>query len=501
MTVVRSRPLWVLVLIALVAGGCKRPIRQESEEAERPPASGAPVVNPKDLGQPQPSGQAAREGPAESTPPMPPAAERDAGRADRLPAANAAGRPSPVAVCGHAVAFAGCEPSADGELTLLMCDPGDNALQGHQGAQKGHGGHAWDGAYHEVPVHFGRYRPSIVLLPAGGFTITGGVVVRPAAADAAAGAEAERATRATAMPDLSQDFGPRWPGLCGPTSAADVLFDMAAARPDLLRGHPRGPNPEADMGCVRLVTGGRDAISRTSLAGRMGIGSDGDGATSEGIRDGLAAWLDDREPDRWRVDLDWLDDKRQGEREQREFFMRLASALASGGGAVLCLWPGVEFADAPTDEAAPEGRSVAAGDRDGGNRGRGDGPPERPAAGRSGDSPVLPSLPPAGFPERPKVETDQGPSLPGAGGSDGDTQAARQQAERKLAEAGRRLAKGEERLAMELASQAAGLLAPLVGTDPQVDAAMREAVDLCARIESRLPGRRRADPDKPTKYE
>lgn len=489
------------ISIVVVAVGCTRPRFPRAADRDRPARNQQAAAT--DTEPANQSSQSAGASPADR-----PASSVPGKRAERLPAANSTGRPSRVAVCGHAVAFAGCKPSAEGNLEVLLCDPGDNAIQGHPG-------HAWNDRYHSVPLHFGKYRPSIVLLPAGTFTITGAIVVRPADAVAK---EAENATRAAAMPDLSQDFGPGWPGLCGPTSAADVLFDMAARQPELLQGHPRGPSAEADEGCAVLVTGGREVISDASLAGRMGIGPDGNGATSEGICSGLASWLDEREPGQWRVELDWLDDRREGKGEQRRFFAGLSAALETGGGAILCLWPGSEFVDAPADDVS-EGNDGDGGGAVASDRREGKSSVDRPAASsgatssggrqstptrsvrRSDGSTALPPLPPAEFPNRPDPVSDEGPTLPGAGNPSEDRRLTQRKASRKLEEARRRFVKGEERLAMELASQAAELLAPHVGTDSEVDATMREAVDLCSQIERKLPRQRSVDSEKPTKYE
>lgn len=389
------------------------------------------------------------------------------------------GRPAPSAQCGHAVAFAGWRPDGGGTRdVLLVCDPGDNSLA--------EVGHAWAPTPRDLPIHFGRQRPSVVLQPAGAFTVTGAIVVAPRRGRP--GAPRMQETRAAGMPDLSQDFSPRWPGLCGPTSAADVLFSIGERHAAVLAGRARGPGAEADAGVALLIAGGMDRIAPESLAGRMGVRPDGDGATNEGMRRGLEAWLDEFAPDEWQARLDWFDDA-AGERtpgEQREFFGRLAAATEAGGGAVLCLWPGTEFADEPVDPAAaqlaagPEGTDAAAG----GDAGGGQAPP----------------LPDAAFPELPPAARQEPTALPGRPEAT-DPRAAAAAAAKKLDSARRRLERGGAARAYEEATEAVALLHQAARRDPDLRARLAEARELCRECEARIPARSRLDSDKHTQFD
>jgi len=210
------------------------------------------------------------------------------------------------------VAFAGWKPSKDGSRdVLLVCDPGDNTLEGRTL-------HGWDAKPRELPVYFGKRRPTIVLLPAGAFTITGAVVIAATNADNASPHNIEPVL-ATGMPDLSQDLSPAWLGLCGSTSGANILFYMGQQHPKLLPGFPRGPSDEADAGVVTMVVGDRERIRPDSLAGRMGTSQDGSGATNNGMRAGMESWLDEHDKGKWSSALDWFDDREKSRDQQRQF--------------------------------------------------------------------------------------------------------------------------------------------------------------------------------------
>lgn len=392
------------------------------------------------------------------------------------------GRPAPTAQCGHAVAFAGWrpDPSAVRDV-LLICDPGDNSLENVR--------HVWVGRPRELPVHFGRQRPAVVLQPAGGFTITGAVVIAPRSALPGSVRMAE--TRTAGMPDLSQDLSPRWPGLCAPTSAADVLFTLRDPGEGLRARLPRGPDPEADAAVVKLVAGRLERITPDSLAGRMGVGQDGIGATNDGMRRGLDAWLNATSPDRWDVTLDWFDDC-EGDRrraEQRAFFGRLAAAVEAGGGAIICLWPGTEFAENPVGPndalASDDPASEATPPRSAG------GPLQSP-----GDSVPLPE---AAFPAIPAAPR-QSQSLPGRK-APLDPATAVQQAEQKLEQAHEKLDRGRAEDALELAAEAVSLLHEASRFDPAIRPRLTLAIALCRECDAQIPPRRRADPHKPTQYE
>jgi len=366
------------------------------------------------------------------------------------------------------VAFCGWRPEPDARRDVIwVSDPGDNVLA--------EVGHLWDSQPHDLPIYYGRRRPTLVLEPAGVFTITGAVVIE--ARGPAAKPLQEGEVRAEGMPDLSQDFNPAWPGLCGPASVADVLFSMEASGHSVLAGFPRGPGPQADAGVVALVSGDPERITPHSLAGRMGIGPDAVGATNNGLRDGAAAWLDEQAPDRWRVRLDWLDDEFRTRDEQQAFFGRLAAAVASGGGAVLCLWPGAEFADEAVDEEGPTEDRVEASE------------PRPPAPGglAADHLPDIPQAPDAAFPVV-RTQEPTGAGLPGkpGGGIDAESEAAT--GREKLALARARAGEGRPQLAFQLAMQAVERLDRAAAAGSACEADLAAAVELCQSLERRLPG-------------
>jgi hypothetical protein len=399
-------------------------------------------------------------------------------------------RPSPSAVCGHAVAFAGWKPAGDGARDLvLVFDPGDNRLEERS--------HVWNGKPREVPLHFGSRRPTLVLLSAGVFTVTGAVVIVPAVR----GPTPPRfeATIASGMPDLSQDLNPRWPGLCGPTAAADILYSLHSRGRPVLDGFERGPGVDADQAVERLVVGGQAEIAGESLAGRMGIGPDGDGATNEGLKDGCLSWLDESDPGNWAVELLWFDDARKTVKEQRAFVGRLAAALEAGGGAILCLWPGSEFSDAEAGEAMTDTDSGGKSDSAGATAAKKRLPPRAAQPPRPAGAPELPA---AEFPKLPAPPADARPALPGRPRSPADDPGialATARDKRRAAES--RLDRGDVATALALATQGVQLL-----VEPsRVDNACREELDrllaVCKAVEARMPPAAKVGGDRPTVYE
>lgn len=391
------------------------------------------------------------------------------------------GRPAPSAQCGHAVAFAGWKPDGGGARDVLhVCDPGDNSLA--------EVGHTWAADPRDLPIHFGRQRPSVILEPAGAFTVTGAIVVTPRRGGSAEPLMQE--IRAAEIPDLSQDFSPRWSGLCGPTSAADMLFAIGARHVEVLAGRSPGPGDEADAGVALMIAGGMDRITPRSLAGRMGVRSDGVGATNEGMRRGLEAWLDEFTPDAWQTRLDWFEDA-AGERpprEQREFFGRLAAAVEAGGGAVLCLWPGTEFANEPVQPPAQE--------RDAAAQTAAAAPPSSQDGPRDG----MPPLPNAEFPELPVPVPLEPKGLPGRSDAT-DVRAAAASGEKKLESARRRLERGDPKRAYEEAAEAVSLLHQAAQRDPALRPRLAAALELCRACEVRLPRRGTINPGKTTQFD
>ncbi|MFM7242640.1 MAG: hypothetical protein ACKO40_00500, partial [Planctomycetaceae bacterium] len=297
-------------------------------------------------------------------------------------------------------------------------------------------------------------------------------------------------TLARAMPDLSQDFSDKWPGLCGPTCAADVLFSMHDRDDDVLAGVDRGPGEAADAGVVQLVAVGLEALEPRSLAGRMGVRPDGVGATNEGMRRGLASWLDDADPEGWQVELDWFSDA-DGERpraQQREFFGRLAAATEAGGGVILCLWPGSEFADQRVESpTAPPAETAASGGP------RKSGRPAAPAG------PAAPPLPEADFPAPPPAA---GPpaDLPGRT-EEVDLEKVRSHAKRLLESARRELKRGDAEDAYEVAVKAVALLSSVPQPDDNLRATLADAIGLCRQCAGQMGPGRRVDRTKPTEFQ
>jgi hypothetical protein len=305
-----------------LASGCQRP--QASNDGNKSPAAAAPT---RGTGSP----------PRERSPRSQPSAEDSSEPRRAASPAPLEGNPSPENVCGHAVAFAGWQRETGEELgRLLFCDPGDNSHD------TGRGKHIWNALPAETPIHSGRFRPTLVLEEAGAFTVCGAVVVSPRGP---ARARAQERPASDAMPDLSQDVCELWSGLCGPTAAANLVYAIGARRGVLTEGLPRGPSAEADAAAANLIAGTDNEVRDGSLAVRMGIATDGKGVTNNGLRTGLASWLAEKDPDSWSVDLVWLDDVARDVGMHAAFFERLEAETRAGGGAVLCLWPGTEFAE------------------------------------------------------------------------------------------------------------------------------------------------------------
>lgn len=462
--------------VPLAATGCNSSNTPSRENT--PPAREAA----RDPGGKQASPRRAEDVPAAAVP--------DRGLPSPQPSLRLPRRPAPSAICGHAVAFAGWKPSADGiRDVVLVFDPGDNRLEERL--------HVWNGKPREVPLHFGTRRPTLVLLPAGAFTVTGAVVIAPAGR----GQMPPRLqfTIASGMPDLSQDFDSRWPGLCGPTAAADIFYSMHARGRPVLVGFGRGPGVDADDAVERLVVGGRGGIAGESLAGRMGIGPSGDGATNKGLQDGCLSWLGEHDPDGWAVELEWLDDALKTADEQRLFFGRLAAALDAGGGAIVCLWPGSEFSDAAAGEAE-EDAAAAVGNDLADATGADEPRPPRPATLRPPASAL--DLPAAEFPELPARPADTRPALPGRPRSPKDDPGealTRAQDKRRAAEV--RLDRGDMATALALATQGVELLVGPSRTDNACREELGRLLAVCRAVEARMPPADEVSGDRPTVYE
>ena len=361
----------------------------------------------------------------------------------------------------------------------MLCDPGDNAIEGRSL-------HGWAAKPRELPVYFGTRRPSIVLLPAGAFTVTGAVVVTATDSDKTASTQPEPAT-AAGMPDLSQDLNPAWIGLCGSTSGANILFYMGQQNPKVLGGFLRGPSNEADAGVVKLIVGSLECIHPDSLAGRMGTSEDGSGATNLGMRAGMESWLSANDEGRWSANLDWFNDQERSREQQREFFSRLAASVRGGGGAILCLWPGTEYSDSAVGEDEDESTASAADRGDSKDTSTPAAESTKPAASRSADTAPQSPLPDAAFPALPPSPSGSRPTLPGRPPSGLSEREAIEQAAKQLASARARLESNEPAKAFDHVTQVVTLLQQH-GVDGD-DAAqlLADAMDLSKEIERRLP--------------
>lgn len=422
----------MVLAICLVAGGCS------AATLPKPRSASVPEKSPRNAAQ-------SADSPARM--PLRPAVK---------------GRPAPTAVCGHAIAVLGWRGGNATGDAILVCDPADNGLTGS-------GGHDWRPHPRALPVHYGRRRPSVVLLPSAPFTITGAIVVTSRTA------VKPRVDTATAegMPDLTQHFDDRDPGLCGPTSAADVLFAMAGRAPAVLPRAERGPSDRADAAVKALIAGAATGKTRdpASLAGRMGIAIGGAGATNQGIRDGIDAWLAEAEPGAWQVSLDWFDDTEKPRSAQQAFFQRLAATIDGGGGAILCMWPGSEFADGavaePTGGEPPAGAAATEPVEAG---------PQTPATAE----------PANGFPGRSMTRSAAD---------------AAQDARRALEKARRQLASGDAFEALERVGEAIEAVRLHAPSDAECRAQLDAARELAAEVESRAGSPRGTVLEKPTVFE
>jgi hypothetical protein len=392
------------------------------------------------------------------------------------------------------VAFAGWRPTGDGTRDrLLVCDPGDNALEGRPL-------HGWDAKPREIPIYFGTRRPNVVLLPAGSFTVHGAVLIRPTS-EATDNAPRKEEATADGMPDLSQDINPAWVGLCGSTSGANVLYCMAQRKSGVLPDFPRGPSAVADEGVVRLLTGQPTEVLPRSLAGRMGTSQAGYGATNAGMREGMESWLNEHDSGSWTVTLDWFDDAEKPREQQRDFFGRLADAVRNGGGAILCLWPGTEFSNAPvaeSDSAQSSGDADADGETPSAQQPTNKSPPGRP---RSPQPRPEGDLPDDSFPAVPPASATPRPALPGRTGSGPSPKEAVAQAQQQINEARRQLTRNEPTQAFEHATRAVAVLHEHGGDDADSAKTLADALALCKEIEPRLPKPARDSSERRTLFQ
>jgi hypothetical protein len=285
----------------------------------------------------------------------------------KQPASSRPSRRNPV---GHAIALASIRGvNTERQLQITVMDPADNETAKRDEAEidrtfsPPH--HNWLPIPYRLNVRWGRQRPAIELREGRFFTIVGAVLIQPAAA-------APRPTfnaSAQRMPDLSQNLRPEWPGLCGASAAADVLYQIGHGDPAIITGYTFGPAATVDRNADRLIAGvsaalgqpkeSLPAIAADSLAGRMG-NRQGTGATALGILTGLRSWIKNHGGDAWRADLAFLDDAlgEQSPAEQQAWFGQLGSAIASGGGCLLLLCEGADWADRRMGEQEDESQDA-----------------------------------------------------------------------------------------------------------------------------------------------
>ena len=468
-----------IVVVFISTFSCSRSVSPKQsaarDSAKHDPKDGAPTDAPKLP--PEPSA------PDSSTDPAASATEKESPSLPDGPRSQQqkpSGKPSPTAICGHAVAYAGWSPQGDGARDrLFLCDPGDNELEGRSA-------HGWDAQPREVPIRFGKRRPNIVLLPAGVFTITGAVVISETNRSPVPPQDRDDII-AKGIPDLSQNGNPNWLGLCGSTAGADILFFMAQEKTNVLPECLRGPSAEADAQVIKILTGDRNEILPQSLAGLMKTGPDGFGTTNLGMRQGMESWLDKHDAGSWVVELDWLSDEEKPREKQREFFDRLAAGVRGGGGAIICLWPGSEFSDAATGDADSEPIGTASDSTSP------ESAPQKPSASKTG-APV--GHPPRGksepfpdsdFPVPTSTASDRPVSLSGRRNTKATAEEALEQARQQMSEARDRLGLDQSRQAFEHATQAVSLLHEHSTTDAACRAELAQAIALCRKIEARLP--------------
>lgn len=426
-------------------------------------------------------------------------ATRTAGRV--APCVNPHDVPARESTCGHAVAFVGWRSGLEeNSEKVLFFDPGDNALE------IGRHEHRWKADPAETPVFFGKRRPSIVLEPAGVFTVCGAVVMSPRG-DAEANAPVDGLAKV--MPDLSQALDEKWPGLCGPTSAANLIYAIGTRRHTLVSGLPLGPSAHADERAARLIVGLNGDLDENSLAFRMGLREGGLGVTNEGMRNGLAEWLSHRDPGAWKVDLEWLADDEKAPEQQARFFQRCEFVSRSGGGVILCLWPGSEFADGSAAEATSRqtaASSTATNSRQGGNAdNRGDASPSQSpprAASSNGDradsaaargvtqheaeasSPKTSTPAPA---ESGGGQTNAGRGFRGKKPNPNTVAAALQSGVQAIEKAKKARDAGNMASALEGIGEAIAVLRPYAGASAECRTALATATEIAASLNAALP--------------
>lgn len=260
---------------------------------------------------------------------------------------------------GHAISHVGhTYLKESNDLWLFFHDPADNdpvnkpEIKGNEITT----GHDWLSKPTKRMVTYGTRRPSIALTNDLRYTIVGAIKLQPNRQFQQNHLHSPLSL-SHGMPDLSQHLKAEWTGLCAAAAAADMLYFAALRNPQFTGGRPAGPGNNADKAANTLIAtwietdnknklSGSDVVSPSSLAGLM-QNDEGKGATAIGIAAGLRDWLDNQNINNWRVDIDFLDDTVPIVESsiQQDWLLSLASLTSQGGGAVLLLWEGDDWAN------------------------------------------------------------------------------------------------------------------------------------------------------------
>ena len=277
--------------------------------------------------------------------------------------ANSPSAPSRTQPVGHAVAMAGLHLNQkQKDSVFLINDPGDNpsvTIKPNGVTNKtiplSRGSHNWLSQPQECKISFGESRPAINLADSNPYTIVGAVVIRPNDAIVQPRPGAVKAHR---MPDLSQDIRTDWPGLCAATSAADVLYYAGRRDARLLDDKVIGPAPNANLEADSLIAGqgveqgdNNPENSRLTEANSLAFmmnNKEGNGSTAVDIAKGLREWIKVHATGDWRVDIDFLEVSADTNtlKAQSKHLQEWAGAIADGGGCIILLWPGTQWANA-----------------------------------------------------------------------------------------------------------------------------------------------------------